>query len=340
MDIVKIKNYIIENNESIETLLLKADFLSIKNNGKEYRCGWNEEHSPMGVQIFKATLKTVCYSFNFTSDLIYLLQRKLGLTFVQTLSWIGKTLDIDVGNFETKEIILPFGGHFKQIKRQTFQDIDDITVYDEDILSHYHLIPCKRFILDNISAQTQEKFHIGYDVSSNRISVPWRNPQGEIIGIMGRLNEDDISIDYAKWFPIIPFSKNYSLYGFYENYNAIIEKDICIVGESEKHTLELDSMNFPVGVSLGGNVVSDYKASLIKSTHTKTIITAYDEGLLEDIIIENTLKLKMNNSFFNNQVGYIYDRENKYLHKGSKMSPSDLDKNTFQKLLSECVIWV
>ena len=38
------------------------------------------------------------------------------------------------------------------------------------------------------------------------------------------------------------------------------------------------------------------------------------------------------------KIGFIYDKNNKYMPKGSKVSPSDLGKNIFEKLISECLI--
>ena len=38
------------------------------------------------------------------------------------------------------------------------------------------------------------------------------------------------------------------------------------------------------------------------------------------------------------KIGFILDKENKYLPKGSKVSPIDLGKEIFLKLCDECLI--
>ena len=73
---------------------------------------------------------------------------------------------------------------------------------------------------------------------------------------------------------------------------------------------------------------------------TKKIILAYDEGLEEEQIRSQAEKLVLNNSVFQNRVGYIFDRDNEILPKGSKASPSDLGISSFLSLIKKCVIWL
>lgn len=343
MDVVGIKNYIIDNPESIEKLLDSAGFLHIKDLGKEYRCAYDENHTAMGTQIKKDTLSMSCHSLSFFGDIVTLLQKKLDYTFRQTLNWMCSTLGLKANEFKDRDVVLPFGGFFKEVKRMSLSTEDDLNVFDEAILDKYGIMPCSRFTKDGISVSTQIKYGVGYDIESGRISVPWHSTNNELIGVMGRINvnKEDIPEGVAKWFPIKPFTKEHTLYGFSKNYNSIIEKDIMLVGESEKFAMQLDSMGLEVGVSLGGNVITDSRANLIKSTKVSTIIVCYDEGLeIKDNIMEGILKLKSDTDRYFNMVGYVYDYENKYMKKGSKCSPSDLGREVFNKILDECVIWI
>lgn len=343
MDVVSIKNHIIDNPESIEMLLDRAGFIHINDLGKEYRCAYDDEHTSMGTQIKKDTLSARCYSLNFFGDIITLLQKKLDYNFRQTLNWVCSVLGLNNEDFKSRGIILPFGGFFKEVKKISLDTEDDIPAYDKRILDKYGICPCKKFLKDRISIATQEKFNVGYDIESGRIAVPWYSTNNELIGIMGRLNceDEDIPDDVAKWFPVISFTKTHTLYGLSHNYNTIIGKDIMMIGESEKFTMQLDSMGIGVGVSLGGNAITDSRANLIKSTRVSTIIVCYDEGLkIEDGIMEGILKLKSNTNRYSNMVGYVYDYKNKYMPKESKCSPSDLGKEIFNKILDECVIWI
>lgn len=341
MDIVALKEKLYGNETYIISLLESSGFLNIRKNGNEFRCQWDESHTNGGVQVKINSLKANAYSMNFSGDIITLIQNKLDLSFKEAMKWICTQLGFSGIEFIKREVKLPFGGHFKEIKREIY-GYDDCDTYDETVLNEYGIIPCKRFLKDGITVTTQEKYGVGYDCMTNRITVAWRNINGEVIGIMGRVNLESeyISEDMAKWFPIIPFSKNNSVFGLYENYNSIIDKDICFIGESEKTSMVLDSMGLPIGLGLGGNVVSEVKANIIKSTRAKSIIFIMDEGLDEEISIRNAKMLKSDNTYYKNRVGYVFDRENKYLPKGSKASPYDYGKEVFEKLIKDCTIWI
>lgn len=71
----------------------------------------------------------------------------------------------------------------------------------------------------------------------------------------------------------------------------------------------------------------------------KRILVMLDEGLEEEHSVEIAKNLKFEN-FFQNDVGYVFDKENMYLPKGSKLAPADLDKDTLHRLIRNCTIWV
>ncbi len=339
MDVGQLKDKLSGNEEYIGTLLESADFLNIrKNNNNEYRCQWGEGHTNGGVQIKIDSLKANAYSMNFSGDIITLLQNKLDIGFADALKWVCKTLGFKGGEFIPKNIVLPFGGYYREVKREIY-GFGECETYPEDILLEFGNTPCMRFYRDGISFQTQEKYCVGYDAITDRFTVPWRNLNGEIIGVMGRLNVDDYG-DMAKWFPIISFPKNGAVFGIYENYNSIVRNSMCIIGESEKTSMVLDSFGIDVGLGLGGNTMSECKANLIKSTRAEKLVLALDEGLSEEVSINNCMMLKSNNGYYRNKVGYIYDEENKYIPKGSKASPYDFGEEIFRKLSKECVKWI
>jgi len=70
------------------------------------------------------------------------------------------------------------------------------------------------------------------------------------------------------------------------------------------------------------------------------IILAYDEGLEEEYIREEAKKLIINNPVFHNSVGYVWDKDNAIIPKGSKGSSSDFGKEGFAYLMKHCVRWL
>ena len=341
MDVSQLKQHIINNPDHIETILEKSNFHNVTDNYKqnEFRAAREEGRNPTSVRVNKDTLSATCFSTNLKGDLITLVQNKLNLSFPQTINKIADMIGFKCDDKPRESIILPFGGFYKKIARLRNEDDIDLETYSEDILNYYEQIPNLLFYEDGILPEIQMKYKVGYDSVSGRIVVPWRNFNGQICGLMGRLNKRNIQEDELKWYPTIPFPKSKTLYGFAENYHSIREKGIVILGESEKHSLQLASKGLNVGVSLGGSFLSEIQANHIKSMFPKKIIVAMDEGLNEEHSREIAEKLKMD-KFYKNSVGYIIDKENMILPKGSKLAPSDLNKNDLKKLIEKCTVWV
>ena len=345
MDILKIKQNLIDNTNNLISVLEYAGFDNIKNNGKEIRCAYEKGGNPTAVAVNTNTLFSNCFSRGVKGDIFTLLGHKLNYDMPRELPKILKLICNKLGIEYTPEALspnirLPFGGFYKTIKQDPYYNPEVIEVYDKNILKDYGSCVNLRFLKDGISAETQYKFKVGYDNLTDRITVPWYTPAGELCGVMGRINFNTSNEDMAKWFPVIPFKKSQTLYGYNINYNNILEKEIAFIGESEKFTMQLDSMGINVGLSLGGSNISTRQANLVKSLNPQIIIVCYDEGLDLDYIIDNVTKLKSHSLFYNNKVGYVYDRYNHYLPKGSKLSPSDLGKDVFKELINKCVIWI
>lgn len=338
MNVYNLKNHIIENPEYIELILEEVGFHNISRRGDEIRCARESGRNPTSVRVNIDTLSSTCFSTNLKGDLITLVQSKIYTTFPNTIKKIANIIDFK-DKEKQEEFVLPFGGFFKKIARLRDDDTFDIETYSEDMLNRFELTPNLLFYEDGILPSVQREFKIGYDSVTSRIAVPWRTFSGEIAGVMGRLNKRDVSDDETKWFPILSFPKSKTLYGYVENYNHIREKEFIMIGESEKFTLQTHSKGLNVGVSLGGSFMSEVQANHIKSLFPKVILVGMDEGLSQDHSIEIARQLK-SDKYYRNKVGYLYDKKNDYLPKGSKLAPSDLDKNSLKKLIEHCTVWI
>ena len=262
---------------------------------------------------------------------------KLDLSFPKSLEYVAEKLGIEKEKFN-KKIILPFGGFYKGLIREIQEPEYSIKTYNDDILSPYLNKYNMMFFDDKINFQVQEEFKIGYDLETNRITVPIWTLDGKLCGIMGRLNDKNCLTE-ERWLPIIPCSRSLTLYGYIQNYHKIQQKRLCIVGESEKFSLQLKSFGCEIGMSTSGCYISDTQAKYLKSLLIPRTILAYDEGLEEEYIREQAKKLKVENHILQNQVGYIWDENNEVLEKGKKQSPSDLGKEKFTYLVKK-VKWI
>lgn len=340
MDVHALKSYIKTKPELIELILEKAGFHDISDEfsgGIEYRCAREDGKNPTAVRVNKDTLQAQCFSTNLKGDLITLVQDKKKLSFPKTIEFISKVVDFQ--EVDVEEYQLPFGGFFTQLQSFISNEPVNLVTYDDSILNDYYIIPNKMFYQDGIDEATQYRYRVGYDVATDRIVVGWRSLSGELVGLMGRMNKRLVEDGENKWFPILAFPKSKTLFGFSENYNCIQEKGLVIVSESEKGTMQLSSRGLNCGVSLGGSTLSEYQANNIKSLFPQKIIIALDEGLDREIPHHMAEQLKIG-KYFNNQVGYIYDKNGLYLPTGSKMSPTDLPKEDFKTLLKNHTVWV
>lgn len=359
MDIAKLKDTIIENPHYIEKILEDIGLFKIREYDGEYRCARNQDSSATGVCIRKDNLHFIYRGGGgeITGDIITMVREFKSLKFGDALKFICSSIGLEYESFnsseEQGESLSPFGGYFIGIKSDdTYQSLK---TYSEDILNENNFVKfiSKRFEDDGISMKVQNEFGIRYDLLTERIVVPWRNPIGELIGLMGRYNGNDFEeVGLAKWYPIIKFSKSQVLYGYYENYDTIVRDGVIIITESEKGVMQLRSMErelldketgeiiyegYNYGVAVGSHSISKVQTKLIQSCFPKEVIVAFDSDVDEEYLIEMCKKLQHTNRFHQMNISYIYDREGKYLSKESKLSPTDLGKEIFEKLIKECL---
>lgn len=341
LEVMKVKEFIIDNPDQIPLLLHRAGFSDIDEyNNREYRCAWEDGYNPTAVRVKIDDLSASAFSMNVKGDLITLLREKLKLGHNKTLNWICDTCLIDKNTMKQDyEIELPFGGFYRKITRIKNYKYDDLITIPEKELCIYGCVPAMKFYKDNISVEVMEKFGVGYDSLTERITVPWKDwKSGECVGIMGRLNRE-LKEGEAKWFPISSFPKSQALFGLYENKDYIKEANTLFIFESEKGTLQLASYGMNLGISLGGNSLSQWQVNVIKSMFIDNIIVCLDEGLEESHSKQLAEQLKSTN-FYRNRCGYVWDNDNTYLRKEMHESPTDRGKDIFKKIIKEKVKWI
>lgn len=338
VSVIKLNEILYGNIDSIIRLLERLDVADISIKHNEIRFAYEEGKNPSACVVNPDTLTYCSFSRAETGTIYTLIMNKRNLSFPQSLHWVANVLGLEQRSL-TNNIKLPFGGFYKELSSPPVNYGEDNKILDEALLTPYANKYNQMFFKDGISYLTQEKFNVGLDISSNRITIPEYDLQGNLIGIMGRLNVVNCE-DKDRWLPIIPCHRGSSLYGFHINYQDIIKKQICLIGESEKFVMQLDTMRLNCGLATCGNNISKLQEKAIKMLKVPTIILAYDEGLDEEHIRKQALKLKSDNMLYENRVGYIYDRDNIILPKDSKCSPADLGKDNLHRLMKECVVWV
>ena len=328
--IVKIKEHLYGKKDLIMDIL---EELGVENitfpNQDEIRWGGKG-----GSKIDIHTLNYVSFSHNRKGDIITVVSDIKNIKLGDAIKWLAKKLNLSYEYKEKVEVKPPFGGFWKQFSKNIDNDEIPPPTYDLSRLDEFNIGVSKLFIDDGISAITQEEFNVGYDSLSNRFTIPWYNVEGELLGIMGRLNQKEIGDKQNKYLPIIPFRKSKALYGLNINYKNILNKNCIVIVESEKSVMKAHQYGIDNVVALGGNEIHSIPKKLIKSLHCDVII-ALDEGLELKHSIEQAKKVQINNPFFTNNT-YVLDMKD----MPKKSCIFDLDYEEVQRAFSERLIYI
>lgn len=339
MEIDYIKNQLLENEQYIVELLEVYGFHNIRLSNSEIRCSHDTESNATSVRVrLVEGLPSTDFAKNITGDIFTVIMNLKKCSLFELIQKAKHLLGLG-DDIQIKQKPKLFGGVYDSISRRAKNQSQEVKTYEISLLDDYDNGYSKKFMEDGINLFCQKYFRVGYDVNTDRITVPWYSFSGELVGVMGRYN-GKLSETHAKWFPVIPFSKSCTLFGFYQNYEQLVINDYIFIGESEKFVMQLFTMGYRNSVALGGNHISDMQIKQLLTTQPKYIIFALDEGLDINMMIAQCLKVKNICEKFNVKVGYVYDKRYEYLTQHGKQSPSDLGKSVFDNLIQNCIVYV
>lgn len=332
----ELKLYLKENPDKIQRILEYYNYHSITINNNEIRFAKIGGDNPSGCRIkLNDNLSATDFTTSYNGDIIGLIKQHADLSYKEIINTIKTITNKKVNGHYKKEVGI-FDDFFNDIYLP-YNEHGEKVIYDPSILDQYSKYKWNlRFLKDGILPSSQVKFHIGYDENSNRITLPWFDIDGNIIGIIGRIDSDE-KTNY-KYIPLIPFPKHKFLYGLYHNKECIKKSKEIYIFESEKSVLLGDSLNYRNFASLGGNSISTTQVEQILKLGVNKIILCLDEGLDVSVIKRDIKTIKDCLFMRECKIGVILDKENKYLPKGSKASPIDLKGEIFEKLKKECLI--
>jgi len=212
----------------------------------------------------------------------------------------------------------------KRSKEFDLSKIEPNQVLPESILNGLVNYPHINFIEDGIMWQTQREFEIGYDLQSERITIPIRDKNGCLIGIKGRATKDEDSKNF-KYLSLYNFHKSKDWFNLHRSLPSILENNEVICFESEKACLKSYQMGVYNTVSQMGSSITKIQAEMLKriSPNLK-IILGYDQ----DIDIEGVKQMAKVFGSYDNLYGIIDTKG--FLDE--KMSPVDKDFQTFKTL--------
>ena len=329
MDAKQLKEYIIQNEDCLITILEDLGFHKIVDRGEYVTCALPEHNNPSGFSILKENLYCNSFSthFEFKGGIFELVQQMKGKTFGQSIYYIHKLLGLKYeynGKKEDdtpKDSILDFFKKYKtKSNRKNTKEVELRKYTDEEVFSMYKQCPYVGWIKEGITAKTQEEFGVGYHFDSDRVVYPHRYyKDGSIVGLIGRTLKSNIEIemfDIAKYFPVIKYSKSKNLYGLWENRQYIEEAKEIIIFESEKSVMKMRSRGINNCVAVCCHDLSEEQVKILLSLNVNEIIIAYDSDVDKEFVAMECKKFKGLRN-----VSAILNKDNIL---GEKESPADL----------------
>lgn len=214
----------------------------------------------------------------------------------------------------------------KSIKKEDY--VEDEIFLDESFTGRFVRETCDLYLNDGVSAASQSKFGISYDVLDNRVVISIRNEDGKLLGFKGRTCYKDYKINgIPKFLSYYPCNNNHYLFGYYENYFDILGADEVYAVEAEKGVCQLDSMGINNAVSINKKTISEIQVKKLLKLGKRLVLILDKDVTKEDIFIECA---KFRGLI---EVWYVLDTLD--LLK-SKQSPTDCGIDIFNQLINEC----
>lgn len=266
------------------------------------------------------------YARNINKELFSYIGEQRHVEFIHILNTVKSVLGIinyyDYFNNNTRRV---FGGFYDKIKHRKNQAAQ---TYDDSILNEYKSVCNTKFLKDNISLSAQKFFNIKYDIESQGIVIPIYDQVGQLMGAKVRANYD-VSDGELKYYYLIPCMCSRTLYGYFQNYNYLVNNTIYIF-ESEKAVMQCYSYGIRNCVALGSGSISQKQVQMLLELQPKQIIFMHDVGYEMQYIQRNIDILKNYSRFSEVEIGY-WDYFGKRYE--DKVSPSDMGKDKLNYIL-------
>lgn len=311
-------------------------FSNVKIHKNYISFGRDEDGSPKGLTLYfdekNPKLFVQDYSRGISSELFsYLIEHKHE-TFRELMIKASDILGLEIkGTYRKPKARSIFTEFYKNCMTRNRKP--QIQTFDDSIMDQFWDAGNERFSKDGIDYRTQKEFDVRFSVRDNAIVFPIRNEVGEIIGVKARVNEDHPV--GSKYFHIEPAPMSTTLYGYSHNYSDLFQGTVYVF-EAEKSVMQMHSMGKHNAVAIGSSILSRKQADLLLSLDPKKIILCHDQGLKEDVVINNAKKIYSKASMKELKISYI-DMETAQLCLGfdDKSSPSDMGKEVFEDLIKD-----
>lgn len=330
-----IKEELLNNPESLKSVLENFGYANIKIHGKYISFGRDQDSSAKSIVIKLENNKYLYvtdYPKNINKDLFSYIIEQRNVSFKEVITVVNNELGITDYSFFYQRKKQAFGGYYSRIKKET--PTSPPLIYDYGILNQYKQIGNLRFLRDNISLSSQRFFDIRFDVENDGIVIPILDQFGNLIAVKERVNHD-VGPDEQKYWYVVPGQMSKTLYGYSHNYNFLTEGTVFIF-EAEKSVMQCYTYGIRNAVALGSGSISRNQIKMLYEIQPEKVVFLHDYGYEKESIMRNIRLYKRFGRFSDTEVGYWDWSRSKH---DEKISPSDLGKDELERILREEIVF-
>jgi hypothetical protein len=232
---------------------------------------------------------------------------------------------------------------FNMDKYKFDSSIPHLTKYPQTMLTYFPPYHHPLWLKDGIKPEIMDKFHIGFSLAQNKITIPHLDIDGNLVGIRARTLDKDEADQYGKYRPLqlgsvlYAHPLHFNLYGIYEHQEAIRKRQSAIIVEGEKSVLLDDGYygQWANAVACCGSKINKYQINLLTNVLGANEITiAFDKEYTDwrtEKAREYRKRIEAACRKYTGQATfyYIWDMDNLLEEKDS---PYDKGKEVFEEL--------
>lgn len=291
MDVQRLKEYILDNN-LVPDILAELGCHHVKCRGDIVQAANSDGDNVTAICVYlNDNLTTLNYTRQMltsgqtrTTDIYDLVGFCRNCSFFETIKWLcgfcGLDYYADEEELPESLQVLQFLNQMNKESADDEEDISPLKPIDPRVLEYYLPVGNIMFEKDGISLSTQQFFGVGYDPQTNRLTIPIYSEIGHLVGIKGRIFQEEVEEGQNKYLYLFKCNKGKVLFGLDKNLDSIIRQGVVYVTESEKGVMQLYDMGY-YGVATGGSKISKYQVQMLTRLGVKIVI-AYDKDIGED----------------------------------------------------------
>lgn len=248
----------------------EVHFRSICHNSNSYK-----------LYYYDSSKRFYCFRCGESFDIFEIFKKVLHISLSDAVKKICKQLNINVKNIDECSSLCDNWAELRRFLPNAEPEPDKLFTYDKAILSLFdHLYP-QEWLDYGISADTLDKFGIGWYARQACISIPVVF-NGQLVGVRGRYTREQ-DVAKGKYRPIctldgtvLKFPSSACLYGYDQNKVAIEKSHQVVLFESEKSVLKAPSYNLHNALAVFGSNISKQHIQLLLELGVNDVVIAFD----------------------------------------------------------------